>query len=83
MLKQVKLIDGDITNLADCPIGLFYLESEEEKIICMKTEYFTNHGGVEAFIVESGERLSCNGMTETNEGCKKIKVNPISFEDCD
>lgn len=38
--------------LAKCPIGLFLSEHGE---LCVKTEYSTNEGRIDAFIVASGE----------------------------
>ena len=68
------------TTLLDCPLGLFYItyDSGEEQL-CMKTGYGNNGGGVEAYIVESGEKLSFNGLTYTHTGCLKIKVIPIKI----
>jgi DNA modification methylase len=81
--QNLKVVECDVTNLFDCPTGLFYIVVDSKKQVCMKTEYFSKRGGVEAFIVESGEVLSCNGKTETKEGCKKVKVVPISFVEFD
>ena len=61
--------------LTDCPIGLFILA--ESKNLCLKTEYGNNQGGCECYIVSSGEVLSCNGKTSTEEGCSKIMVYPV------
>ncbi|WP_097005304.1 DNA-methyltransferase [Lacrimispora amygdalina] len=80
---NLNLVESAITNLLECPTGLFYIVVDSVKQICLKTEYFSKHGGVEAFIVESGEMLSCAGMTDTEEGCKEIKVIPITFTNCD
>ena len=41
---------GEVT-LADCPIGLFVFEGE----LCLKTEYGSNEGRIDAYIVSSGE----------------------------
>lgn len=38
--------------LADCPIGLFLADSGE---LCLKTEYGSNDGRIDAYIVSSGE----------------------------
>lgn len=40
------------TTLAKCPVGLF-IDSFGD--LCLKTEYRTEKGAVEAYIVESGE----------------------------
>jgi len=42
---------GAETSLAECPIGLFRFGDE----LCLKTEYRTERGAVEAYIVSSGE----------------------------
>lgn len=75
-----KIIKHSITNLKDCPIGLFYLILEDgTEQLCIKTEYATSNGGIEAYIVKSGEYLSCNGLTSSLEGCEKIKVIPVNI----
>lgn len=76
--RKIKLAEEASTNLRDCPIGLFYLILDNKtKQLCIKTEYQTDEGGIEAYIAESGEYLSCDGMTNTLEGCEKIKVEPV------
>lgn len=37
--------------LADCPVGLFLAD----ETLCLKTEYGTNEGRIDAFIVSTGE----------------------------
>lgn len=75
-----KIVKRSITNLKDCPIGLFYLILEDgTEQLCVKTEYSTINGGIEAYIVKSGEYLSCNGLTSSLEGCEKIKVMPVNI----
>lgn len=75
-----KIVKHSITNLKDCPIGLFYLILEDgTEQLCIKTEYGTSSGGIEAYIVESGEYLSCNGLTSSLEGCEKIKVISVNI----
>lgn len=72
------LHEDPMTNLYDCPPGLCYAFVDGKKQLCMKTEYFHPHGGgVEAYIVSSGEILSCNGLSETEEGCRKITAIPV------
>lgn len=39
-------------SLEDCPIGLFY---SMNSVLCMKTEYRTYTGAIEAYIIDSGE----------------------------
>lgn len=75
-----KIVKHSITNLKDCPIGLFYLILEDgTEQLCIKTEYATSSGGIEAYIVKSGEYPSCNGLTSSLEGCEKIKVIPVNI----
>ena len=38
--------------LDECPIGLFVADSGE---LCLKTEYGNNDGGIDAYIVSTGE----------------------------
>lgn len=66
--KEV-LTELEETNLYDCPVGLFRLVDYD--VLCVKTEYFTSSQGIEAFIVSSGEYLSCDGLVSTEDGCKK------------
>ena len=49
MFKWVKKYDPVM--LMDAPVGLFLYDGE----LCMKTEYASIDGGVEAYIVSSGE----------------------------
>lgn len=77
--ESFKLIEENVTSLKDCPVGLFWFIDEKCKQLCMKTEYITDKGGVEAYIIESGEYLSCDGLTNTLEGCEKIKVVPVEI----
>ena len=62
----------------ECPTGLCYVYIDEEPQLCVKTEYYTPLGGIEAYIVSSGELLSCEGLTGTQEGCGEIKAIPVS-----
>lgn len=41
-----------LVTLAECPIGLFLSAGGE---LCLKTEYGTNEGRIDAYIVSSGE----------------------------
>lgn len=73
------LHEESVTNLYDCPEGLFFvLLANGEKQLCMKTKYLNSRCGVEAYVVSSGEALSCGGLTMTKEGCKNIEVIPVS-----
>ena len=42
---------ADEVTLAECPIGLFMCHGE----LCLKTEYGSNEGRIDAYIVSSGE----------------------------
>lgn len=77
-LSKTKKVLNELeeTNLYECPVGLFRLV--EYDALCVKTEYFTSSHGIEAFIVSSGEYLSCDGLVNTEEGCKKIRVIPLT-----
>lgn len=76
--EKSSLLKGSITNLYECPTGLCYVYIDEEPQLCVKTEYYTPLGGIEAYIVSSGELLSCEGLTGTQEGCREIKAIPVS-----
>lgn len=65
-----------LCTLLDCPKGLFFYPNGKKLLLCFKTEYGTTQGGVEAYIVSSGERLSCGGLTMTAKGCESINVFP-------
>lgn len=43
---------SDRVTLAQCPTGLFVADGGE---LCLKTEYGTNEGRIDAYIVSSGE----------------------------
>ena len=78
--SPIQLKECEETNLWNCPPGLFYTKfSNGNKALCMKSEYYLPTGGVEAYIVDTGEILSCDGLTSSSEGCMQIKVIPITF----
>lgn len=56
--------------LADCPIGLFEYQGE----LCLKTEYGTNDGRIDAYIVSSGEFFWGGGGIA---GQRKVMVTPV------
>lgn len=60
--------------LIDAPVGLFMSSRE----LCVKTEYFTN-GGVDAYIVSSGERFW--GGAKTAKELNNVEVTPIDPEE--
>ncbi|MFD1477443.1 hypothetical protein, partial [Ancylobacter polymorphus] len=43
---------GELTTLAECPVGLFLSDGGE---LCFKSEYGDNNGRIDAYIVRSGE----------------------------
>ncbi len=45
---------GRRMRLKNCPVGLFWCGGE----LCLKTEYGTNEGRIDAYIVSSGEFFS-------------------------
>jgi len=47
------------TTLVECPIGLFIDSSGD---LCLKTEYRTAKGAIEAYIVETGEFFWGEGL---------------------
>ena len=65
-------------SLTDCPVGLFILNNDytNTKTLCVKTKYKNDDGGIDAYILSTGEKLSCNGKTSNSKGCDKIKVYP-------
>jgi hypothetical protein len=61
-----------LVTLADCPIGLFRYGGE----LCLKTEYGSNEGRIDAYIVSSGEFFW--GGTNTPAAQRKVMVEPVS-----
>ena len=61
-----------LVTLADCPIGLFHYDGE----LCLKTEYGSNEGRIDAYIVSSGEFFW--GGTNTPAAQRKVMVEPVS-----
>ena len=74
---KIVISDKEVS-LIECPIGLFLVVDSEE--LCVKTEYGNNNGGVDCYIVSSGEFLSCDGKTRNFAGCKTILVRPVTIE---
>ena len=73
---KIKISKNPIS-LSDCPVGLFVLEHSKE--LCLKTEYGNNKGGLDCYIISSGEVLSCGGKTNTADGCDTIMVFPVNI----
>ena len=65
---------GRRTTLAQCPIGLFLCGGE----LCLKTEYSTNEGAIEAFIVSSGEYF-WGPAPQTIQSQRAAAVYPVSI----
>lgn len=62
----------DTVQLGDCPVGLFLSEGGE---LCLKTEYGTNEGRIDAFIVSSGEYFW--GGTTHPQDQRRVLVTPV------
>lgn len=60
--------------LIDAPAGLFLYDGT----LCLKTEYSSGMGYVEAYIVDSGE-FFC-GDVETGEERNNLMVTPLDYE---
>lgn len=58
--------------LAECPIGLFLAGGE----LCLKTEYGTNEGRIDAYIVSSGE-FFWGGQPQTIANQRVQLVEPV------
>jgi len=61
-----------LVTLADCPIGLFRCGGE----LCLKTEYGSNEGRIDAYIVSSGEFFW--GGTNKPMAQRQVMVEPVS-----
>lgn len=62
------------TTLAECPIGLFMSGDE----LCLKTEYGTNEGRIDAYIVSTGE-FFWGSAPQTIENQRKETVLPVEI----
>ena len=62
-----------VTTLENCPIGLFESEGGE---LCLKTEYGTNEGRIDAYIVSSGE-FFWGSQPQTIPNQRKQRVSPM------
>lgn len=74
-LAEVPMVQaaGDPGTLGECPIGLFVSDDGE---ICVKTEYHTAKGAVEAYIVSSGE-FFWGAPPQTVESQLQQLVHPV------
>lgn len=68
---------GETTTLADCPIGLFVHVGSGE--LCLKTEYGSNEGRIDAYIVASGE-FFWGGPPQTIASQRAQVVRPFSLD---
>lgn len=62
--------------LAECPVGLFW----SGDTLCMKTEYGTNEGRIDAFIVDSGE-FFWGAAPQTIASQRASLVQPINTDE--
>ena len=62
--------------LAECPIGLFVAGGT----LCLKTEYGTNEGRIDAYIVSSGE-FFWGDHPQTIANQRRQMVRPVTDEE--
>lgn len=60
--------------LAECPVGLF----EFEGTLCFKSQYGDNNGGIDAYVVESGEFFA-GGVSDKIDR-RRVMVKPVKFK---
>lgn len=65
------------TTLASCPIGLFISDTGD---LCLKTEYGDNNGGIDAYIVSSGE-FFWGKNPQTIQSQRDSVVRPVCNEE--
>ena len=63
----------DTTALADCPVGLFIWDGA----LCLKTEYGSNDGRIDAYIVASGE-FFWGPEPQTTMSQRSLQVRPVT-----
>lgn len=84
MVNYIGKVYDDVTLSELRPGSLFSIFEEGDngvtELLALKTEYGNNEGGVDAYLLGSGEKLSCDGKTSTKEGCDKIFVRPVEIE---
>lgn len=73
-----RTVLGEPCTLEACPVGLFIADACDT--LGMKTEYHTDKGAVEAYIVESGE-FFWGDNPQTVERQRAQIVRPISYAD--
>lgn len=67
---EINFDDDVEMTLEDCPVGMFLSGPE----LCLKTEYRTSQGAIEAYIVSSGEFFW--GGTNKADEQRKVIVRP-------
>lgn len=76
--------DEDFVTLVDCPVGLFLSEDGE---LCLKTEYSSPEGKIDAYIVSSGEyfwglQLPMEKVpSQSISNQRAAKVRPVTDEE--
>ena len=71
--RPVEAGTTELVTLAECPIGLFECSGE----LCLKTEYGTNDGRIDAYIVSSGE-FFWGGAKGIISEQRKVLVRPVA-----
>ena len=61
----------DEVSLNACPVGLF----EWQGILALKTKYYRRDGGIDAFVISSGEFFTGNAMLSKEQ--IGIMVRPV------
>lgn len=83
MVNYTARVYDDVTLSQLKPGSLFSIfetgDNGVTELLALKTEYGNNEGGVDAYLLGSGERLSCDGKTSTKEGCDNVFVRPIEL----
>lgn len=73
-MKEVKVKMGRPQRLVDAPIGLFLHDNE----LCLKTQYRTASGRIDAYIVSSGESF-CGPQPQTVQNQHTAIVTPVTI----
>lgn len=66
---------GEPVTLAECPVGLFECGDE----LCLKSEYSSNEGRIDAYIVSSGE-FFWGAAPQTIASQRATMVTPVEYE---
>lgn len=73
-MKELKFKLGRPQRLIDAPIGLFLCGDE----LCLKTEYRTSSGRIDAYIVSTGESF-CGPQPQTVQNQHATIVTPVTI----